>query len=222
MNAGEGKSTSTYTDTATASKISYYYSVSDPEITVGKFRMSNNSGTSYSGTRKGTDKSNKIIRERLLCKDTPNRWRLVRLGGGQGQLRQDMRKLCKITGHGAHRWRAIHPVTAARGNRAYPGKAMRGEPDTSKKEVVLAATLKNSHGKQSISRLKTVWDKLMKARSTSEWSRCDASWERSTATLCWCAEGPAPGQGTLLNTPSGTATLHPTIAVPVQRTHAET
>lgn len=184
--------------------------------------MSNNSGTSYSRTRKGRDKSKKIIRERLLCNDTPNIWRLVRLGEGQGQLRQAIRKLCKITGHRACHWRAIHPVMAACGNRVHPLKAACGEPDTSKKEVVLAATLKKSHGKQSISRLKTVWDKLMKARSTSERSRCDASSEHSTATLCWYAEGPAPGQGALLNTSLGTATLHPTIAILVQRTHAET
>lgn len=152
MNTGEGKSTSSYAYTATASKISCYYSGKWPQNQCGEFRMPVISQTSYSRTRKGADKNNKIIRERLLCKETPNRWRLAGLGRGHGQIRQDMRKLCKITGHGERHWGMIHPLLwQDTGNRVLPLKASGGELNTSNKEVVLATTLKNSytlcHGK---------------------------------------------------------------------------
>jgi len=153
MNTGEGKSTSSYAYTATGSTISCCYSGKQSSNHHGELRMSVNSQTSYSRTRKGADKSNKVTRERLLCKETANRWRLIGLGGEQGQLRQGIRKLIRellrYKGVTAELFLHYQQDTA---NRVLPLKASGGElTNIGKTEGVPAATLKNSytlrHGK---------------------------------------------------------------------------
>lgn len=181
MNTGEGKSTSSYTYTATASKISYYYSVKWSWNHSREFRMSVPSQPSYSGTRKGTDKSNEIIRERLLCKETPSRWRRVGLGGGRGQLRQDMRKHCKITGHGECHWGMIHALLAGHGRKRCTRWRHQVENLTQAKRkwswlprsrTVTHCAMGNC-GNISICRLKMVLNKFMKARSISTYQESD-------------------------------------------------
>ena len=176
MNTEEVKSTSSYAYTATASKISYYYSGKQSWNLCEEFRMSVNSQTSYSRIRKGADKSNKIIRERLLCKETPHRWRLVGLGGGQGELRQDMRKFCKIPGHRQHHWGMIH-LLVGHGKQGAPTEGIRWRTWAKRKWSSLPASRTVTHcvmgNRRSLSRLKMILDKFMKARSISAYQKSD-------------------------------------------------
>lgn len=82
----------------------------------------------------------------------------------------------------------------------HPLKASGGELNTSKKEVVLAATLKNSytlcHGKlwkykymQVKNGIKQVHEGRVHQHLPREQLRCDACSEHVTATVCLCAEG---------------------------------
>lgn len=141
-NTGEGKSTSSYAYTATASEISYYYSGKRSWSDCGEFRMSVNSQTSYSRARNGTDKSNKTdfcVRRHQIDEDLLG-WEGDR--DSWGRIWESAVK-SQVTESVPGEW--FIRYWQDMGNRVHPLKASAGELNTSKKEAVLVATLQNSY-----------------------------------------------------------------------------